>query len=468
MDPTVLDPSLAEEGHSVELRPGSLFRGLRVHSLLGRGAMGSAYLASHPVLRTPVVIKTFQVLSSKEVFREAHLAARVVSPHVVSVLDAGHENGVPFVVQRYVDGIDVEELQNRMLQMGRVLCVSAVCRLMMDAARGLHAIHQVGVVHRDVKPGNLFLSGSGTTMVGDFGVAVDVTKADGSADASGTPLFMAPEQWYSGTLDRRTDIYALGATGHTLAMAQPPFHARTVREMMTAHLQTPYVPPRANSPREAYLFNVFERALRKEAADRFPTAESLAQTVEIIAEKPPVFRRDLGERGNVHASVGHVDIELLQGNLAEIEADVLVNAANTLLSMDLGVADALRVAGGDDIEQAAVISAPVVMGSVVWTHAGKLKAKAMAHAVAALDGAICLQRCVLRTLLDAETKGMKTLAFPALGTGVGEVPMELAAKLTFEAIQTFASLALPNVQRIMIVLWDANALHRFSNVLRSM
>lgn len=468
MDPTVIEPSLPEEGNSCDLRVGSQFRGLRVHSLLGRGAMGSAYLASHPVLRTPLVIKTFQILSAQEVFREAHLAARVASPHVVSVLDAGYENNIPFVVQQYVDGIDIEELQTRILQMGRALPSASVCRIVMDAARGLHAIHQVGVVHRDVKPGNLFLSGSGITMVGDFGVAVDVAKADGSADASGTPLFMAPEQWIGGVLDRRTDIYALGAGGHMLAIGQPPFRAQTVREMMMAHMQTPYLPPRARFPREAYLFSVFERALRKEPADRFPSAEALAQSLEIIAEKPPAFRRDLGERGKTHASVGQLDIELQQGNLVEIEADVLVNAANTYLTMDMGVADALRVAGGDEIEQAAVMKAPVAMGSVVWTSAGKLKAKEMAHAVAAIDGAICLQRCMLRTLLDAETKGMKTIAFPALGTGVGEVPIELAAKLMFEVFQTFASLGLPNIRLIRLVLRDENTLNRFANVLHSM
>lgn len=468
MDSTVVDPSLAQEGHSRDLRVGGPFRGLRVHSLLGRGAMGSAYLASHPVLRIPLVIKTFQVLNSQEVFREAHLAARIVSPHVVSVLDAGYENEIPFVVQQYVDGIDIEELFNRLRQMGRVLNPASVCRIVMDAARGLHTIHQVGVVHRDVKPGNLFLSGAGITMVGDFGVAVDVGTSEGSADASGTPLFMAPEQWYGGALDRKTDIYALGAGGHLLATGQPPLRARSVREMMTAHLQMPYMPPHANSPREAYLFSVFERALRKEPGDRFPTAELMAQTLEVIAEKPAVFHRDLGERGKVHASVGRLEIELQEGNLVEAEADVIVNAANTRLTMDLGVADALRIAGGDEIEQAARMKAPVAMGSVVWTGAGKLKAKEMAHAVAAIDGAICLQRCILRTLLDAETKGMKTLAFPALGTGVGEVPMELAAKLMFEAFQTFASLELPNVRHIRVILRDGNALGRFSNVLSSM
>src|SRR5260221_10405613 len=89
------------------LNAGDVFHGLRIHSVLGEGAMGAAYIASHPVLRTPLIIKTFKVSQDDDLFREAHLAARVQSPYVVGVIDAGYENDVPFVVQRYVDGIDL-------------------------------------------------------------------------------------------------------------------------------------------------------------------------------------------------------------------------------------------------------------------------------------------------------------------------------------------------------------------------
>lgn len=101
------------------LAPGQRFRGLLVQSELGRGAMGAAYLASHPVLRTPLVIKVFHATPESEPFREAHLAARVSSPFVVGVLDAGFEEGIPFVIQRYVDGIDLAELANLRRAAGR-------------------------------------------------------------------------------------------------------------------------------------------------------------------------------------------------------------------------------------------------------------------------------------------------------------------------------------------------------------
>src|SRR6266850_849952 len=97
-------------GIDERLKIGGRFRHLLVHSKLGEGAMGAAFLTSHPILQMPLVIKTFKATVDENIFREAHLAARVVSPNVVSVLDAGYESGVPFVVQRYIDGIDLSEL----------------------------------------------------------------------------------------------------------------------------------------------------------------------------------------------------------------------------------------------------------------------------------------------------------------------------------------------------------------------
>src|SRR5436190_22537962 len=92
------------------LTPGRYFRGLLIHSPLGKGAFGCAYLASHPVLRVPLVIKTYATGMGDDLFAEAHLAARVSSPNTVAVIDAGVEDGIPFVVQSYIDGVDLREV----------------------------------------------------------------------------------------------------------------------------------------------------------------------------------------------------------------------------------------------------------------------------------------------------------------------------------------------------------------------
>ncbi len=445
------------------LTVGQVFHGLLVHSQLGEGAMGAAYLASHPVLKSPLIIKTFKSSPEANLFKEAHLAARVASPYVVSVLDAGIENGLPFTVLRYVDGIDLWELTTRVMSLGRLLPTSVVTRIVIDAAQGLHTIHQAGVVHRDVKPPNLFLSGDGTTILGDFGIAVDTSASHEQPNIAGTLMFMAPEQALSSNLDRRSDIYSLGATGHYLATGKFVVEAHNLVELAKAQSH-PYTPPPTDDPGKAYFFSVISRMLRHQPEDRYQTAETTARMLKVIAEPMPRYTLATSSE----AVVGKIRLVLQVGDIATQEAGVIVNAANTMMLMRVGVAGALHRAGGPEIEQEAQTHAPVPMGEVVWTKAGNLRAAWVAHAVAAIDGAICLQRCTLRALLGAEARLQSSIVFPALGSGVGEVPMDLVAKLMLEAIRTFASLQLPSVRLIKIVLRDQDALTRWQTILQAM
>jgi O-acetyl-ADP-ribose deacetylase (regulator of RNase III) len=449
--------------HSSLISEKQSFRGLLVHSVLGKGAMGAAYLASHPVLQMPLVIKTFNATTHSGVFNEAHLAARIMSPNVVAVIDAGIESGVPFVIQRYIDGIDLAELIEYGQEGNWRLPLNTVCHILIDAANGLHSIHQAGVVHRDVKPANLFLTGSGITTVGDFGIAVDASSIKEEQLISGTPMCMAPEQWLQSELGRYTDIYALGATGHLLLKGKPPFEANSTAEMAHAHLNQQYHPLTASTPAEAYLFSVIERALRKAPEERYQTAEALARILKVVAEPTP----QLVCTSQDEARVGSIQIELMVGDITANEGDVLVNAANSQMVMDLGVAAALGRAAGPSVEQQAMKHAPVSMGEVVWTGAGNLKARWIAHAVSAMSGAVCLQRCTLRALLGAEVRQARVVVFPALGTGVGDVPMDLAAKLILEAMRTFASFQPKYVQTIRIVLFNNSALARWRTILQS-
>jgi O-acetyl-ADP-ribose deacetylase (regulator of RNase III) len=108
------------------------------------------------------------------------------------------------------------------------------------------------------------------------------------------------------------------------------------------------------------------------------------------------------------------------------------------------------------------------MGDVVWTGAGRLRARWVAHAVAAVEGAVCLQRACLRVLLQAEVRRAQSVLFPALGTGVGDVPMDLAAKLILEATRTFAALQPTHVRHVRVVLYDERSLSRWRTVMHSM
>jgi O-acetyl-ADP-ribose deacetylase (regulator of RNase III) len=145
-------------------------------------------------------------------------------------------------------------------------------------------------------------------------------------------------------------------------------------------------------------------------------------------------------------------IQLEQRDICGAHADVIVSPANEQLDMRMGVATALRSVAGDELEREAKRNGPVTMGQVVWTSPHGLPCQAVAHAAAALDGAICIQRAVLRTLFEAERHGYRSIALPALGTGVGEVPHGLGARLMLETIRTFAAFAPRHLRSIRIVL----------------
>ncbi len=473
---------------SFELRRGTEFHGLRVHGILAHGAMGVAYLVSHAVLRRPLILKLFrprppepklgadatpaQVMDPTElaeapspeaIFSEAELAARVNSPYVVGVVDAGIENGVPFLVQRYVDGVDLQELVDRSPEL---LSTAAVTRIVSDVARGLTAIHRAGVVHRDIKPANLFLCGDGQALLGDFGIARDSNRIDGSNEPiAGTPLFLAPEIWAGDQPTAKCDLYALGATAHLLATGTAPFRGDTATALFYAHTTQPYVTLPQSDPTRAFLFSAMAGLLQKDPSKRPAHATELVRTLSKIEEPLPTFTH---HTKSGEAEVGGIHISLHVGDLATAEADVLVNAANPQLTMDLGVAASLLRHGGVEIESEVIALAPCAMGEVVWSSAGKLKAKHVAHAVAAIDGAICIQRAVIRSLLGARRRGAKSIAFPALGTGIGEVPHALGAKLMLETIRTFSFIGSAGLNHVQVWLYDDVALNAWREVLEGM
>ena len=458
---TVRDPSaLVDTIHAgrpavpgeTALEPGTIFRGLKIRARLGSGGMGIAYLASHANLRTPVVVKVFR-LSGTDPLAEAHLAARVVSPLVVQVLDAGVEQGVPYVIQRYVDGVDLDELLRIHVEAHRAMPVSMLVRIAVHVLRGLASIHVAGVIHRDIKPPNLFLAGGGDAMVGDFGIAVDPhgTSRD---ELVGTPAFLAPELWTGEPATPRSDLYSAAATLHLLWQREPPFPAHDPAELVRLHREGVYRPPESSDPVAAYFGACLARMLAKSPADRPGSALGAARMLERVATPAPEIR---GHRGGI-ARIGDLVIAIEQQDICAARTDVIVSAANERLEMKTGLAGALRQAGGDELHREASAQGPVTMGQVVWTDPGRLACKAVAHAVAAVDGAICIQRALLRTLFEAERRGFESISFPALGTGIGGVPHGLSARLTLEALRTFASFAPQRCRSIRIALLAPEAM----------
>jgi TolB-like protein len=258
---------------------------------LGRGGMATVYLAQDVRHHRQVAVKVLRpelaaTLGSDRFFREIEVAARLQHPHILPLLDSGEAGGFYFYVMPYVAG---ESLRERLDRVGE-LPVDQAVRILAEVVDALAAAHAVGVVHRDIKPDNVMLSGR-HAMVMDFGVAKAVSEATGrnqlttAGVALGTPAYMAPEQAAADPhLDHRVDIYAVGTLGYELLTGHPPFTGGSSQEVLAAHMtrapepisvRRPGVPPA--------LAAVIMRCLEKRPADRYQTAEQLLAQLEPLS-----------------------------------------------------------------------------------------------------------------------------------------------------------------------------------------
>ena len=247
---------------------------------LGRGGMGVVWEARHPVLGTPVALKLLpEPLADEEArarfLREARACAELRHPHVVRVVDAGEDRGRPWLVMDLLQGEDLA----RRLRRGPLPPAEAA-QLAALLARALEHVHAQGVVHRDVKPGNVLLTGAGPVLI-DFGLARDARhereRLTRTGELLGTPEFMAPEQAQGDPtqVGPPADVYALGATLHALLTGRPPFAGGSALEVLRRVLVDP--PPSAGV--EPRLDALVLRCLQKDPAAR-PDAAGLARELE--------------------------------------------------------------------------------------------------------------------------------------------------------------------------------------------
>ena len=215
--------------------------------------------------------------------REARAAAQIRHPNVLAVFDVGELDGIVWFTMPLVVG---ESLGARMDRERRIEPDEAV-RILGAAAAGLHAAHRGGLVHRDVKPDNILLDGpEGHVLLADFGVAAALVE-DGDRITTegavvGTPRYMSPEQAAGeSVIDVRSDVYSLGVVGYEMLAGEPPFTAPTAAALLARHLTAPVPSLReraAGCP--SVVVSAVERALEKDPADRWPTAEAFRQALE--------------------------------------------------------------------------------------------------------------------------------------------------------------------------------------------
>ncbi|WP_437947627.1 serine/threonine-protein kinase [Sorangium sp. So ce296] len=293
-------PSAAPEAPSPI--PPSLHARFEDFHLLGRGGMGVVYRARDLRLGRRVAIKLLAAGAQVDgsFLREARSQARLRHENVCEVHEAGVADHVPFLVMRYIDGRSLQEARGDLTLEEKVRAVRAV-------AAALHEAHRLGLVHRDVKPSNVMLErgedGAYRPYLMDFGIAREAGENGPTLTGAllGTPAYMAPEQAAGRVraLDRRTDVYGLGATLYALLAGRPPFVGGAVMDVLRQVLEDDAPPLRTldrDVPRD--LEAVVMRCLEKEPGARYESARALGEDLQRFLDGDPVLARraSLGRR----------------------------------------------------------------------------------------------------------------------------------------------------------------------------
>jgi serine/threonine-protein kinase len=257
---------------------------------VGSGGMATVYLADDARHRRKVAVKVLrpevgQTLGPERFFREIEIAAQLQHPNILPLLDSGEAGGFLYYVMPYVDG---PSLRDRIAHQGELPVHDAV-KILTEVVDALAAAHARGIVHRDIKPDNVMLTGR-HAMVTDFGVAKALHEATGrqklttAGVALGTPSYMAPEQAAGETnLDARVDIYAVGCLAYEMLTGRPPFTGPTVQAILAAHMtEEPQSLRQRRASVSPALDQVVLKCLAKHSADRWQSADELLHQLESL------------------------------------------------------------------------------------------------------------------------------------------------------------------------------------------
>jgi eukaryotic-like serine/threonine-protein kinase len=264
-----------------------------VRATIGRGAVGTVYEAWDPLIARTVAIKVLPLLDMDEYGeeqherfrREAQAAGRLHHPNIVSAFDYGETESSAYIVMEYLPGPSLKTL----LAKSEPLPLADIGRIMKGLLSGLRHSHQRGVVHRDIKPGNVVFSADGDVKITDFGIAhLEASGLTRDGAVIGTPAYMAPEQVLSEPVDARTDIYSAGVVLYEMLTGRRPFQGS---EASILHRIVHLVPARPSELAPTLspdLDAVTAKALAKQPADRFQTAAEFDEALHAALQHAPV------------------------------------------------------------------------------------------------------------------------------------------------------------------------------------
>src|SRR5438093_3215953 len=305
----------------------------QIERAIGRGAMGVVYLAFDPVLERQAAIKV--MTTSGEVdeelrtrfFREARSAARLKHPNIIAVYDMGEDRKRPFIAMEFVDGQDLKTL----IETRVFIPFERKLDLVIQICRALHYAHRNGVIHRDVKPGNISITHEGQVKILDFGLArLDSSEITRTGMMMGTPYYMSPEQVRgSRDLDGRSDLFSVAVVLYELITHTKPFEADTPTSVIFKIVSDPHTPIKQIFPGCAdELERIIDRALAKDRESRFANCEEMADALKGFYQLLPLKLQELRRRmEGLHAQLKKlrndnanlISLDLLDTSLFEVE-----------------------------------------------------------------------------------------------------------------------------------------------------
>jgi serine/threonine protein kinase len=273
-----------------------------VEALIGSGGTGDVYRARDTQADRTVAVKVLASSMTTDTTRlarfinEARTTALITHPNIVAVFDAGMDAGRPFVVSELLEGETLRARMNR----GRLPALTAM-NYALEIVHGLIAAHHLGVIHRDLKPDNVFVTDDGHLKILDFGLATcgqeaigllnDEAKSTQPGTILGTVGYMSPEQVRGSIADERSDIFSVGVILYEMIAGAPPFREETPIETLYAIMKNDRRPLPADADVTADLEHVINHCLEKQPTARFQSARDLAFVLEFTLRAPQVVRR---------------------------------------------------------------------------------------------------------------------------------------------------------------------------------
>ena len=267
-------------------------------SQLGKGGQGIVYLAKDPYLDRKVAVKVLHVKSGKTLYnnflKEARTVSKLNHPNIIPIFEAGEQEGIPYLIFEFVAGISLKDV----IEKKKSLSVAHAVRLMRQILRGVGYAHKKGIMHLDLKPGNILISKSGVPRVMDFGISMMIGSDNGRGqNLRGTRRYMSPEHFSEAPLGPYTDVFALGLIFFEMLTHTPAFTGKNQFNAIYKIINEPTVAPSVlNADVDDDLDSIILKAVQKEAKVRFPDANSMKKALDDYVERK--------KRGSLAPSMG--------------------------------------------------------------------------------------------------------------------------------------------------------------------